>query len=115
LPRLIGDAEVLEKLQRWYADGIRKKARIAMENISAILEGYAKTHHPWTPRTGATDASTVGTIDEVTERMIGVVLTAGMNYDVFLELAREGRWAWLWPAIEANLETIKRELDGIVK
>lgn len=91
------------------------KARRAMEEIAAILEGYAKTHHDWIPRTGDTDVSTRGFINEVTPKMISVALTAGMDYDVFLELAHEGKWAWLWPAVEENLDLIKRKLSSIVE
>ncbi len=96
-----------------YYQGALRKAVVAMEEIAALLEGYAKANHPWQPRTGATDVSTRGFISEATPLVITATLSAGMEYDVFLELARDGRWAWLWPAIEANLETIKAKLQGI--
>jgi hypothetical protein len=104
--------DVIRNLEAWYGDIIRR-AYQAMEEIAAILEGYAKSHHKWKPDTGATDTSTRGFIAEVTPSVITAVLKAGMEYDVFLELAREGKWSWLWPAIEANKDVIRRKLGGI--
>jgi hypothetical protein len=112
---LKGLDEVERNLEKWYHDGIMRKAAQVMEEIAAILEGYAKTHHEWHPDTGATDVSTRGFIAEVTPKMITAVLSAGMSYDVFLELARDGKWAWLWPAIEENMDLIKRKLESIVQ
>ena len=112
---LRGQEEVFRNLDKWYTDGIFKKAATVMEEIAAILEGYAKANHPWEPQTGATDTSTRGFIAEVTPKVITAVLTAGMEYNVFLELAREGKWAWLWPAVEANLDLIKQKLQSITE
>lgn len=113
--RLGGQAEVERNLEKWFNDGILRKCAQVMEEIAAILEGYAKSNHSWQPQTGATDTSTRGFISEVTPKVIEVTLTAGMSYDVFLELARDGKWAWLWPAIEANLDKIKQKLESITR
>jgi hypothetical protein len=110
---LRGADEVQRNLQKWYKDGILAEAARAMEEIMAVLEGYAKTHHPWTPDTGATDVSTRGFIAAATPKIIIGILTAGMAYDVFLELAHDGKWSWLWPAIEANEDFIKKRLKDI--
>lgn len=112
---LRGQEEVLRNLDHWYHDGILKQAATAMEEIAALLEGHAKSNHPWKPDTGATDVSTKGFIAEATPLVITAVLTAGMSYDVFLELARDGKWAWLWPAIEANMDEIKAKLRSITE
>jgi hypothetical protein len=112
---LRGQEEVFRNLDKWYSEGILKKAATVMEEIAAILEGYSKSHHPWNPRTGATDTSTRGFIAEATPQVITAVLTAGMEYDIFLELSREGKWAWLWPAVEANMELIRQKLQSITQ
>jgi hypothetical protein len=36
-----------------------------------------------------------------------------MDYDVFLETCREGRWSWLFPAIEAYEDVIRAKLESI--
>jgi hypothetical protein len=111
---LRGQDQVVANLEKWYRDGILRKAATAMEEIAALLEGYAKANHPWMPDTGNTDTSTRGFIAEATPKVITAVLSAGMAYDVFLELARQGQWAWLWPAVEENFDEIKRKLESIV-
>lgn len=101
-----------------YASGLKSQANLAAQEIATLLEGYAKAHHPWTPRTGATTVSIRGTVVEASEEIIRVVLSAGMDYDIYLELFHEGRWAWLWPAITANIDTIRailRKRLGAVK
>lgn len=103
-----GLAVVLNHLEA-YAEGLEARALAAAGEIAAVLESYAKGHHAWKPRTGATDASTKGTVVAGGD-IVDIYLSAGMNYDVFLELAREGKWAWLWPAIEANKARILRIL-----
>lgn len=109
---LTGIDTVQHNLERYYQGVLRKAAQV-MEEIAALLEGYAKTNHEWMPDTGATDVSTRGFIAAATPMVITTVLSAGMAYDVFLELARGGKWAWLWPAVEANLEAIKLKLSTI--
>jgi len=125
---LQGEAEVMRNLERWYS-GAQAGAARAMQNIAVLLENYAKAHHGTTPRaagwvyphgkdagtrrwrpagigwgdvTSATQQQTRGFVSRVTQNEIEVVLTAGTEYAPKLELARNGRWAWLWPAVEAN-------------
>ncbi len=105
LGRLEGLAVVFDHLDA-YVEGLRENALIAAGEIAAVLEAYAKREHPWTTRSGATAASILGTVIEGQD-VIDIYLSAGMDYDVFLELAHSGRWAWLWPAIEANKELIR--------
>lgn len=109
---LKGQKEVEQNLERWYQGTLRNAAN-AMSEIGLILEGYAKANHPWRDQTGATNTKIRGFISEVTPIMITTTLSAGMEYNVFLELAREGKWAWLWPAVEANLDLIKNKLESI--
>jgi hypothetical protein len=91
---------------------LHKGAHTAAEEIAALLETYAKGHHSWKPDTGATDVSTRGEIVQETAELITIVLSAGMDYDIYLELARGGKYAWLWPAIENNRARI---LEILVK
>ncbi len=83
-----------------------ERLRRAAADVALLLESYAKTHHDWVRRTGFTDASTMGTWAEAGQAGVDIVLSAGMDYDVYLELHDDGRWAWLRPAIEANAESM---------
>ncbi len=100
-----GAEGVVANLAAWGERMLRAASEAAAE-IAAFLEGYAKSHHPWTPRTGATDVSTAGSWGRLAGDLFEVILSAGMDYDVFLELAHDGKWSWLWPAIEGNRDEI---------
>jgi hypothetical protein len=93
-----------------FAESLRQRAWEAADEIGFLLESYAKGDHPWKPETGATDASTRHDVVDAGGDIIEIYLSAGMDYDVFLELARGGKWAWLWPSVEANKDNIQKIL-----
>lgn len=82
----------------------------AGEEIAVLLEGYAKEHHPWQNRTGELEASISADVESFTGAVLTVALSAGTDYAQFLELARDGRWAWLWPAMLACVGGIEEIL-----
>jgi muconolactone delta-isomerase len=118
---------VIENLASYEADQINR-VRLACIEIAHVLEQYAITHHEWRVRTQATNLTTRGTFDQPTEDLFEVVLSAGMEYNKYLELAgpqpggfaahlaglpheslvdySSGKYAWLWPAIMANADQI---------
>lgn len=87
-----------------FEDGVLEAAEV----IATVLQEYAKAHHLWQPRTGDTTRSTRGRVAMQTREYVLISLTAGMDYDVMLELARNGKWAWLYPAVMALREEIVR-------
>ncbi len=99
----------LERLDDWEL-GIRQGCEEAVTAIAELLTDYAKANHPWVSRNGATEAST-GAFVELRGEVLTIVLEAGTDYARFLELARGGRWAWLWEAVSANEETIRNLLE----
>ena len=109
----------VEGFQDWLRNVDRFQGNIeasvvkACDEIAAVLESYAKSHHKWgnpyskgyVP-TGLTDQTTRGTWEQVRRDLYRIVLSAGMEYNVVLELARNGKWSWLAPAVEANQQVI---------
>ncbi len=88
-----------------------ERLRLACEEVAQLLERYAITHHIWTVRTGGTNVTTLGTWDELPGDLYQVVLSAGMDYDVWLEGKtvsggdrdpKYQKFKWIWPAITAN-------------
>src|SRR5690242_19199968 len=107
---LTGIPEVVNNLLRYEVEQ-RMRLRLACKEVAQLLERYAITHHPWNVLTGATNITTRGTWEELTNDLYEVVLSAGMDYDVFLEgktatgedsMPQYRRFAWIWPAIAAN-------------
>ena len=77
-----------------------------MEKAMELIAYYARTEHTYTRRTGLTEQTTEGGLYEATAAKIVGVVSASMSYDAFLEAAREGRWAFLWPALLAHQEEV---------
>jgi len=91
-------------------EGMQRQAQAAAGDIAKLLQEYARAHHPWQNRSSRTQETTLGIVAEVSEELVLISLSAGMDYDIVLETARSGKWSWLWPAIEANKEEILRIL-----
>lgn len=70
-----------------------------MQQAMELIAYYARTEHLYTRRTGLTEQTTEGGLYEATAQKVVGVVSAGMQYDRFLELARSGQWAFLWPAL----------------
>ena len=94
---------------------LQENANMAMEEVMAALAGWAKTEHSYTDRTGNTTNSIQGEIAEASALIVRGVLSAGMDYDVFLELARDGKWAFLWPVIERHKDDILAIIEARMK
>jgi hypothetical protein len=106
---------VLKNLDR-VVGALFDAGRDAARDIAILLETYAKSHHLWQPVTGQTDLTTEGLVEEFSG-YIDVILTAGTDYAQFLELARQGRFSWLWPAVENNrgeiIDILTRRLRAV--
>ena len=86
---------VCGNLGKW-ADKRKAAVIVLAQNWAGQLEGQAKDNAPWTDRTGNARNGLFGNIaigkDEVVIR-----LGHSMDYGIFLELARDGRYAILSP------------------
>jgi hypothetical protein len=99
------DADVQRKM---------KLAVDAMETVCQLLQNYAKSEHTYTDRTANTTNSIRGFVAEITPDVIRGVLSAGMEYDVFLELARDGKWAFLLPTITKHQTEIMNTFASVM-
>lgn len=102
---ITGIREVQRNLAALYA-GQRAALAEAFKEIGALLLADALENHPWKDQTGDTRASMKAEIVKADVDEIVLSLSAGMDYDVFLELARDGKWAWLWPCMMRNQDRI---------
>jgi hypothetical protein len=100
-----GDEAILRELDHYYLflqQGIRAVAAV----IAPMMENYAKTNAPWTDRTANARQSLHAFTDEVAATIVDVYLAHGMEYGIWLEVRFQGRYAILWPTIEAHLTEI---------
>lgn len=92
----------------------------AADAIARLLESYARSHHLYHDRTANLTNSTRAFVEEVRDDLISIVLTAGMEYAVFLELGTERmgtKYAWLAPAVEENrtriVQILRESMGGL--
>lgn len=84
--------------------------------IAVKLQNEARQDAPWQDRTGNARSGLVGdTISDFAHKIVEIYLIHSVDYGVFLELARAGRYAIIAPTIERNLPEIKRMLDDLLK
>lgn len=97
--KVIARAREVQMLQ---VAGLARGMQQAME----LIAYYARTEHLYTRRTGLTEQTTEGGLYEAAAAKVVGVVSASMSWDAFLEAAREGRWAFLWPALLAHQEEV---------
>jgi len=86
-----------------YADSAAKK-----------MEAEAKRNAPWTDRTTNARQSLAGGAGWDGTKL-KVILSGGMDYSVYLELAHEKKYAILKPTLDKNAPAILRGYQRLVK
>jgi hypothetical protein len=101
-----GSGEVIRNLRNWAT--IRRAATVALaQNWAGTLEGRAKNDAPWQDRTGNARNGLFGAIEARTNEVI-IKLGHSVEYGIFLELARDGRYAILKPTLDKAIPDIYR-------
>ena len=98
-------------------DNYVKKVEYALVQVAtyfkAVFETYAKQNHPWTDRTANATQTLHGWVNELSRDTVELYLSHGVEYGVYLETIGAGRWAVIWPTIQAHLQAINDMLKGI--
>lgn len=103
---MAGEREVVRNLRDW-ADRRRAAIVALAQNWAETIEGRAKENAPWRDRTGQARAGLRG--ETVAGRNeVKIALAHSVDYGVFLELARDGRYAILKPTLDAAVPEIYR-------
>lgn len=97
-----------------FARGLEGRIELCIQTIVGALEGWAKSEHSYTDRTTNLTNSIKGLVGEVSSTGATGYLTATMEYAVFVELARDGKWAFLWPVIERHREDIMKIIEQVL-
>lgn len=76
-------------------------------------EAEAKANATWEDRTGNARQALYAEIEELADDAIRLYLSHGVNYGLWLEVRWSGKYAIIWPTIEASLPEIRMMLQGI--
>ncbi|HHY95087.1 MAG TPA: HK97 gp10 family phage protein [Firmicutes bacterium] len=106
---MAGGDEVVRNLRDWAER--RRAAVVALaQDWAGELEARAKKNAPWKDRTGnARNGLTGGVL--LGRNEVKITLAHSVSYGVFLELARDGRYAILKPTLDAAVPEIYRTYE----
>ncbi len=106
-----GVIDVIRNLNRW---GGRRGAAIfaAAEVWGRTLEGRAKQDAPWIDRTAHARQGLFGTAIKQGND-VAIILTHSVQYGLWLEVARDGRYAILKPTMDAAIPEIYRAYERL--
>ena len=76
-------------------------------NWAGQMEGYSKTHAPWTDRTSHARQGIHGGVDERNGQHI-LYLSHGVEYGIWLEIAHGGNYAIVGPTADVHLPRIRQ-------
>lgn len=107
------DSELNEKLKE-FLNKFNAALEMYSETEAKVLEGYAKENRPWTDRTGDARKRLTGSTEPY-ETGIKIVLSHGVNYGIWLELAHEKRFAILEPTIRLKGSEVVRGLKRMFR
>lgn len=78
--------------------------------FAAVIEAYAKENAPWTDQTANARQSLYAFVETQARETVNLYLSHGMDYGIYLETRWAGRYAIIWPTIQAHLPQITRML-----
>lgn len=98
-------------------DAIEADIVAYIESLLDPIETWLKQNHPWQNRTGAAEAGLYTDIEHVVRESVTLLMSHGpaIDYAVFLEHARRGRYSVLRPALDAWAAEIFQGVYQIVR
>ncbi len=82
--------------------------------FAAKMEAHAKRHASWTDRTSNARQTLFGVSAKEGENVV-VILSHGVDYGVFLELAHQGNFAIIGPTLQQHYSEIMEAVRGIFR
>lgn len=83
-----------------YTAAIRRGVRAIADRYAPEIEAYMKDNATWTDQTGNARANLRAEVEEIAGEMAQIVLSHGVEYGTFLELAHGGAYAILAPTVD---------------
>lgn len=96
-----------------YGEKARQAVYELAQFFAPILETYAKQNAGWTDRTANARQSLYAVATKLAEDAVSLRLSHGVNYGVFLEVRWQGKYAIIWPTLQAHFEEIRQALQRI--
>lgn len=108
------DTSGIEKGLMRLMDKSEAAIRMYSETAALKLQNYMRDNAPWTDRTGDARKRLTGTVYKVSNGY-QIILSHGVNYGIWLELAHEKRFAIIQPTIQVNSNEVMKGLDKLLE
>lgn len=96
-----------------YTQAIFQSGRRIAYDRAEFAENYAKQNAPWTDRTGDARERLHATVEE-TGPIGTIVLSHGVDYGIWLEVANQGRYSIIPETIEVVGPLVMRDLQNMI-
>jgi hypothetical protein len=106
------DRVVIQGMRR-YEERVIQAIHAVADHFSAVIESEAKANAVWVDRTGAARQTLSGFKIELAKEIVAIYLAGGVDYQIFLELKNQGRYAIILPTLEQNYAPITQMLRDI--
>lgn len=93
-----------------HVDNVHDVILLIADYLAPLLEAYAVENASWTDRTGNARQGLQGFVEDVSRTIVDIYISHRVDYGVYLETLHAGRYAILWPTIQANLPVVNRML-----
>lgn len=106
--------EAFGDLTEAYVAAIHQAIFTLAQRYAPEIEAWMKANAPWTDRTGNARQTLWSDVFDLTNSAVVIVMSHGVDYDMFLELAHGGRYAILGPALDHFIPRIWRDVRRLV-
>ena len=100
-----------------YAAELEQEIVALAQRITDEITAYMQSNAPWTDRTGDARASLFSVVQHEAKQMVTILLSHGslIEYDIYLELAHQGRFAIIAPSVDVWGPRVFQEVRAIVQ
>lgn len=107
-------SEELGRGLRAYAAVLEASMLALMEVRGTEAQNWMRQNAPWTDRTGNARQGLHVDVDHPSKGIIRMVLAHGVGYGIWLELANQGNYAIVNPAIDEFGQRIRADLQRLI-
>lgn len=97
-----------------YADAIHDAIAQLAERYAAEIEAWMKDNAPWSDRTGNARQTLFAEAIDFTDTVV-ILMSHGVEYGTFLELAHGGNYAIITPALDYFIPRIWRDVQALLR
>lgn len=110
---VVPPSAVFPQMAHQYTQAIFQSGRHIAYEQAEEMEAYAKSHAPWTDRTGDARERLHATVEE-TGPIGTIVLAHGVDYGLWLEIANGGRFSIIPETIDVFAPRVMRSLQNMI-